>query len=350
VRILVIEDEPTAALAVANAVRSFGHEAVVAGSVLEAWDRLQAGEFRIVISDWMMPGEDGLALCRRIRATHLPFYAYVIILTGRASREDLLEALSAGADDFLGKPLDTGELRVRLLVAERIVGLETSLREANETLHRYAVDLDASSKVDTLMRIGNRAAFEARLREMREWAREGDRRFAIVMCDVDHFKVYNDSLGHQRGDQILRQVADAVRLGVRDSDQAFRYGGEEIVLVLPELDMNAAAQVAERVRCQVQRARFELDGSEAPFSVTISCGVAAHPGPARSPADGFGTVEAADRALYAAKRRGRNCVARADELDQPPPSDARLLRSPIQAVTEERPERPATAEATTPIQ
>ncbi len=349
-RILVIEDEPAAALTVANAVRSFGHEAVVAASVAEAWDSLQAGEFRIVISDWMMPGEDGLSLCRRIRTAGLPFYAYVIVLTGRTSREDLLEALSAGADDFLSKPLDAGELRVRLLVGERIVGLETSLREANASLSRYAADLDERSKVDTLMRIGNRAAFEARLREMHEWARESGRPFAIVMCDVDHFKVYNDSLGHQRGDQILRQIAEAVRLGVRHSDQAFRYGGEEIVLVLPELDMDAAVRVAERVRRQVQDIRFELDGSEAPFSITISCGVAAYPDQACSPADGFGTVERADRALYAAKRRGRNCVARADELDQPAPSSAPLSRDAIPLVAEEQPERAAPSEAPSPIQ
>jgi two-component system chemotaxis response regulator CheY len=313
-KILVVEDEPASAHLVEHTVHNFGHEALIVPNAGAAWEALQTSEWRIIISDWMMPGEDGLSLCRRIRAAALPFYAYIIILTARTERQDLLDALSAGADDFLVKPLDPDELRVRLLVGERIVGLETRLRQANDALRKYAADLDQLSKVDALMGIGNRAAFEARLCELQAWAREGGRSFGIVMCDVDHFKVYNDSLGHQRGDQILRQVADAVKRGVRATDRAFRYGGEEIVLLLPDVDVEGAAHVAERVRRQVQGVRFELDGTDAPFRITISCGVASYPDYAQGPADALGPVETADHALYEAKRRGRNRVVRADEL------------------------------------
>jgi diguanylate cyclase (GGDEF)-like protein len=312
-KILVVEDDRSAAMAVERAILNFGHQAEIAENTAAAWDKLQSGDFRIVISDWMMPGEDGLSLCRRVRSGSFPFYAYLIILTGRSGRQDLLDALAAGADDFLSKPLDPDELRLRLLVGERIVGLEARLRQANDALREYAADLDQRSKTDELMRIGNRAAFELRLRQLSDWARQAGRRFGVVMCDVDHFKVYNDSLGHQRGDQILRQVAEAVTRGVRSTDEAFRYGGEEIVLLLPDLDIAGAARVAERVRQQVESLRFELDDADAPFRITISCGVGAFPDHARHADDDLGPVERADNALYQAKRRGRNCVVRADE-------------------------------------
>ncbi len=316
-KILVVEDDPTTAQTVAQLVRGFGHQVEIAQDASEAWEKIQTGEFRILVSDWMMPGEDGVSLCRRVRAAALPSYTYLIILTGRSGREDLLEALSAGADDFLSKPPDPDELKVRLKVGERIVSLETRLRQANDALREYAADVDQRSKVDPLMKIGNRAAFESRLCELHAWALKSQRGFGIVMCDVDHFKVYNDSLGHQRGDQILQQVAAAVRRAVRATDQAFRYGGEEIVLLLPELDVAGAARVAERVRRQVRSVRFDLEGTDAPFSITISCGVASFPDYARDREDCLGPVERADRALYEAKRRGRNCVVRADESDRP---------------------------------
>jgi two-component system chemotaxis response regulator CheY len=316
-RVLVVEDDRSEAMTIQRVVDSFGHEVAWASSAAQAWDLLRDGDFRVVISDWMMPGGDGLSLCRRIRSAGLPFYAYVVILTGRHERQDLLEALTAGADDFLVKPIDPDQMRVRLLVAERIVGLERRLNEANEALRQYAADLDQRSKIDELMRIGNRMAFEARLRELHCWARGAGRVFGVVMCDVDRFKSYNDSLGHQRGDEILREVAKAVTNGVRSTDQAFRYGGEEIALLLPDLDVAEAARVAERVRRLVSSLRFEAPGARESFTVTISCGVAAFPRDARGEDDCLGPLEKADQALYQAKRRGRNRVVRADELRGP---------------------------------
>ncbi|MCB1021625.1 MAG: diguanylate cyclase [Acidobacteria bacterium] len=316
--ILVVEDDPSAAALVQRILKRLGHESDIATDAAAAWRIIQDGRHRIVVSDWMMPGEDGLSMCRRIRASSLPFYVYVVILTGRSQRGDLLEALSAGADDFLVKPVDPDELRVRLLVAERIVGLEARLRAANDALQQYARDLDERAKIDELMQIGNRAAFEARLRELHAWALKSGRGFAVVMCDVDRFKSYNDRLGHQRGDQILREIAKAVTQGVRATDLAFRYGGEEIVLLLPDLDTASAANVAERVRAQVRAIRFELEGAGAPFHATISCGVAAYPLHARGADDARGAVEWADHALYEAKRLGRDRVERADRLATAP--------------------------------
>ncbi|MEZ5396075.1 MAG: diguanylate cyclase [Bryobacterales bacterium] len=329
-RVLIVEDDPSAAGLVQRILRRLGHESDIATDAAQGWQMLEEGAYRIVVSDWMMPGEDGLSLCRRIRASSLPFYVYVMILTGRSQHRDLLEALSAGADDFLVKPVDPDELRVRLLVAERIVGLEARLRAANDALRQYARDLDERAKIDELMQIGNRAAFEARLREVHAQARADGRSFAVVMCDVDRFKSYNDSLGHQRGDQILRETAKAVAKGVRSSDLAFRYGGEEIVLLLPDLDTAGAAKVAERVRNQVRSIRFELQGADAPFHITISCGVASYPAHARETCDCLGPVEWADHALYEAKRLGRDRVVRADMLEPPPgcpPVPSHLKRS-----------------------
>ena len=156
--ILIVEDDPSAAALVQRILKRLGYKSDIAMDAGEAWPLIEDGRYRIVISDWMMPGEDGLALCRRIRSSSLPFYVYVMILTGRSQRGDLLEALSAGADDFLVKPVDPDELRVRLLVADRIVRLEGRLRAANAALQEYARDLDERAKLDELMQIGNRAA------------------------------------------------------------------------------------------------------------------------------------------------------------------------------------------------
>ena len=187
-RVLVVDDDPVAARSVSEAVRRFGYEVDVRSDAQSAWALLETDAVPIVLTDWNMPGEDGVSLCRRIRSNQLAYYTYVIFVTSRSHHEDLVQALSAGADDLIAKPFDPEELRARLLVAERIVQLESRLRRAADELQRRNEDLDQKSKLDPLMGIGNRAAFEEKIREIHDWAASGRARYGVVMCDVDHFK------------------------------------------------------------------------------------------------------------------------------------------------------------------
>jgi len=164
------------------------------------------------------------------------------------------------------------------------------------------------SRLDPLMEIGNRLAFEEKFEEYDRKAHKEGRRYAVVMCDVDNFKLCNDNFGHQLGDDVLRQVASAIRQRLRSDDAAFRYGGEEILMLLSRQDLAGAVTAAERIRRSIEALEFTAADGGQTFRVTVSCGVICHAADAASSLGRRELVEMADRALYQAKRRGRNCV------------------------------------------
>ena len=285
-----------------------GHEVLLAENGQQAWETYHASPLPLVITDWEMPGLNGLELCSRIRQDDTAGYTYIIFLTNRTGRDDLIEGLSAGADDFIAKPVHPEELRVRLRVAHRILSLEANLRRANGDLIRMNERLLKTSRLDPLMEIGNRLAFEEKFAEYHHKAEREGRRYAVVMCDVDNFKQCNDSFGHQLGDDVLRQVAAAIRKRLRADDAAFRYGGEEILMLLSRQDLPGAVAAAERVRHSIEALEFHAGGGSPSFRVTVSCGVVCYPAGAAPQFGRRHLVELADRALYQAKQRGRNCV------------------------------------------
>ncbi len=321
-KVLVVEDDRSTAVSVAATLRRCGYDVTITADAAAAWKRLNAVHTPIVVTDWQMPGEDGLSLCRRIRSAGFPFYTYVIFLTARGARRHMVEVLSSGADDFIAKPFDPEELRVRLLVAERIIKLESRLREANEDLRVKNERLKETSRTDPLMQIGNRTAFNEIIERVHQRAAGDGSRYGLVMCDLDQFKRYNDTFGHQVGDQILARVGCSAKLAIRATDWAFRYGGEEIVLLLDGHDLDSAQLVAERVRRAVKNIDFHLDDRRDLPRVTISCGVAAYPQNGGRNVTWQTVVGCADEALYAAKRAGRNRTAanRSGVLDVVEPS------------------------------
>jgi len=308
VKVLVADDDPVTRELLHKILGECGYEVLSVENGQQAWETYNASGASLVITDWEMPGLNGIELCSRIRQHDTVGYTYIIFLTSRSGRDHLIEGLSAGADDFIAKPLHPDELRVRLRVAERILSLETHLRRANHDLLRMNKRLLKMSRLDPLMEIGNRLAFEEKFEEYHSKAHKEGRRYAVVMCDVDNFKLCNDSFGHQLGDDVLRQVAAAIRQRLRGDDAAFRYGGEEILMLLNRQDLAGAVAAAERIRRSIEALEFTADGGGQTFRVTVSCGVICH---AAEAATAFGRrelVEMADRALYQAKRRGRNCV------------------------------------------
>jgi two-component system, cell cycle response regulator len=297
-KILVAEDHPVSRKLLVGQLRNWGYEAVACSDGAEAWEILKGEDPpRLVILDWMMPGMDGLRLCREIRKREDRPYIYLMLLTARSTAEDIVSGLEAGADDYIVKPFDPQELRVRVRAGSRVVQLQEDLLKALKVSEFRATH-------DPLTRIWNRAAiFETLRKELIRAKREGSR-LAIAIADVDHFKCVNDEHGHLAGDAVLREIAQRLVTAVRPYDSVGRYGGEEFLIVLPGCDRDTAVQLAERLRALFDR--NGLHTSEGIFHVTLSFGVSACD-PALDPNEDA-LIRAADEALYRAKKLGRNRV------------------------------------------
>jgi diguanylate cyclase (GGDEF)-like protein len=257
----------------------------------------------------MMPGMDGLELCRRVREEGIEHdeYTFFIFLTSLGGKEHLLEGMQAGADDYLAKPLDREQLQVRLIAAARVTSLHQELNEKNADLERLNEELFAMSRRDPLTRLGNRLRLWEDLDALSARAERYGHGYCAILLDIDHFKLYNDTHGHLAGDEVLKKVADVMARTVRKGDTVYRYGGEEFLAILPGQSLQPAAQAAERLRRGVEGLRISHETRTPPNVVTISLGLAALlPGEDKSPEELLGE---ADEALYRAKEAGRNRLA-----------------------------------------
>lgn len=314
-RVLVADDDPTTLLSVRNALTRFGYDVETASDGLAAWNKLKDADIPIVITDLEMPVEDGLTLCKRIRAGALGHYTYVVLLTQHSDRKNLLEALSAGADDFVGKPLDPDQLRARLMVAQRIVTLEQEMRDLNEKLTALNQGLEVLSRVDALTGAGNRTAFQEQIELTHANALRTGGPYGIAVCDLDKFKQVNDSFGHQCGDQLLAASVAAMRSVVRKGDSLFRYGGDEVVVIFPNQGLEQVTRAAERL-CAGIRAVTLKGELEQCFPVTASLGLAVYPESCGEGAHWADLFSVADEAMYAVKRRGGDGVELAGRKDE----------------------------------
>ena len=243
-----------------------------------------------------MPGMDGVQVCREIRqGDQDQSYTYVILLTGRGRKEDILFGMDAGADDYITKPFDADELKVRLRAAQRILDLQAELIAAREALRHQAMH-------DSLTGLWNRLAILERFQQELARARRDGAPIAVLMADVDNFKRINDTYGHKAGDAVLCEIARRMKQAVRSYDSVGRYGGEEFLILLPNCDLANAAQQAQRLRACIADGGFHVAARV--LQLTASFGVAVS-GP-NSDADLI--IQAADAALYRAKAAGRNCV------------------------------------------
>ena len=295
-RILIADDDELSRRVLEVTLRRLGHEPVIVTNGTDAQELLLRRDGpRLAILDWMMPGADGLAVCRAVRQ-HADHYVYVMLLTARDRREDMLVALEAEVDDFLTKPLDAGELQARLRSGERLLTLQENLLKAQEALRYQATH-------DDLTGLWNRAMVRDHLIVEIRRAKRARRPLAVVLADLDHFKKVNDTYGHPVGDAILREAAARLRLALRAYDSIGRYGGEEFLIVLPDCDIDAAVIAAERARTCVA-APVRVGDMDLPLSVSL--GVASTRSASEEP---DGLIQAADEALYRAKAGGRNRVS-----------------------------------------
>ncbi len=295
--ILLAEDSAIYRHLITSHLNEWGFDFVCTKDGREAWELLaQSDAPRLALLDWVLPGMDGVELCRRLRGRpETDPYTYTILLTGKSQKQEMLEAMAAGADDFLAKPFDPPELKARLLVGQRIVELQQKLVSANSALH-YA------ASHDFLTSLWNRAAIIAFLqRELARSLRE-DIPLGVILVDVDYFKRVNDELGHETGDFVLQEVAKRLSASVREYDGVGRYGGEEFLLVMPGCDLATMIRRANVIRESISSTLIRTPLTAA--KVTVSMGVAEVVRSATSES----LLRCADIALYQAKRNGRNRV------------------------------------------
>jgi diguanylate cyclase (GGDEF)-like protein len=297
-RILVAEDEITFRHMLKTFLTKWGYQVVVVSDGLEAWKVLQGEDRpRLALLDWMMPNMDGVEICRAIREKKPDPYIYLLLLTGRDQKQDVVEGIEAGADDYLIKPFDPQELRARIHAGERIIELEDRLIRAQEALRELAVH-------DSLTGLLNRrACLDSLLAELDRGRRTGNP-VCIAMADIDHFKRINDTHGHQTGDEVLCEVARRMQRSLRRYDTLGRFGGEEFLLVLPECSLEQGVKLAERI-CHLVRSE-PVKAKNKPIEVSISLGVAVANPPV--PVDLEALLGSVDAALYRAKEAGRNRV------------------------------------------
>lgn len=288
VSILVADDDGVARTLLRATLQRWGYDVRVARDGLEARDHLESDSPPcLAILDWMMPGIDGPELCRRVRSRAGP-YTYLLLLTARTAKADLVSGLDAGADDYIQKPFDHSELQARLRVGQRIVSLEEELR------------LRASR--DSLTGLWSRGALLDLLPREAARSRRARTTLALAMADLDHFKRVNDTWGHLAGDAVLRECGRRMQACVRPYDLVGRYGGEEVLLVLPQCDAQSAQIVAERVRATV--GATPVQWGDVRIGVSVSIGLTL----LSEDAEITSALERADAALYRAKAAGRNQV------------------------------------------
>lgn len=296
-QVLVVDDSPFSRKLVEHAVSGASYSLLLAENGNEAMRLFKKHRPAVVITDWMLPDSSGPELCERMRAESPDSYTYIILLTSMTEKEDIVKGLSSGADDYLTKPFDRGELLARIGVGRRIIELHREIDAKNKLLEEMAL-------TDPLTDLPNRRAIEEWAgRQLRGAARHGYSLW-VVHADLDSFKTINDNFGHDAGDQVLKEFGAILKEYTRASDISGRMGGDEFLLVLTHVDEKHIRMTVERLREHFASKKFSFDGKSA--SVTASFGVRGFQG--KEPPEFSLLVREADKALYAAKRSGRNQI------------------------------------------
>jgi len=293
INVLVAEDDRISGRILERHIKGWGYKPYLAQDGEQAWEIFQNNPIEVAILDWMMPRVNGLELCRRIRQPKYlnhGSYVYIILLTARDEREDLLRGLSSGADDYIIKPFDPLELRARLNTGRRIIELQRLLKK--------------QATYDALTGLLNRRSLLGRAQEEYSRRQRENKPLGLILFDVDDFKKINDTYGHQTGDAILSEVAKRLRRGLRQYDHVGRYGGDEILALLPNCDCQALQKIAERLAASIAERPILYESHT--FSVSVSAGgLSTENYPSLSLQE---LIALSDKALYQAKRAGRNRV------------------------------------------
>jgi len=312
-QIVIVEDDPATRKLLERQLGDAGYVVRAFGDGRAALQPICEMGNGLVIADWEMPAMNGLELCAALRELHelqALGNIYYILLSAHSTKEQVVEGLAAGANDYLTKPYHPGELLARVQVGERMLRLQAELlqrnvdvQKANAQMAILANRLEQLANVDALTELPNRRCLFQRFEQLWASGRQESAPLSCVMVDVDSFKQLNDTYGHSAGDHVLKTIADAICQRVPRAELCGRFGGEEFLVLLPGLPTAEAARVADRLRADVAGLRVVYDG--ATITTSVSCGVAGRT-PAMSCTDEL--VIAADALMYMAKQHGRNQV------------------------------------------
>ena len=308
-RILLVDDDRAILLMLQTLLEKAGHIVTTARNGAEALRKVEESMPQLIITDWNMPEMDGLEFCKVLRQNTAWRHIYVFIVTARESTDRLVEAFEAGADDYLTKPINFKVLGARLRAGQRVVQLQEDLEFDRQQLRKFAAELAASNQrlqqlalTDVLTELPNRRNANEQLDRQWAIAERTGRPLSCMMVDIDYFKKINDTYGHTVGDDVLKQVANVLRLTVRKQDLVCRLGGEEFLVICPDSPPEKAFQYAERLRQSVVSSNLRSTaGSD--IHLTISIGLA-YKNPELSNVEML--LQLADKRLYAAKAGGRN--------------------------------------------
>jgi two-component system cell cycle response regulator len=293
-RILIVDDKPEVRDSMSDYMRVAGFSAESVASAEDALDLLRNSLFDLVITDIVLPGLGGLELTQLVKKEH---NADVVVMTGYSDNFSYEGAISIGASDFVVKPVRLEELllRVRRVLRER---------ELTQERNRMMEKLQKLAVTDGLTSLFNSRHFFTQLELEVDRSSRYQHPLALLLIDIDHFKDYNDTFGHLEGDKVLVRFSQILRSCLRANDSAFRYGGEEFTVILPETGAEEARTVAQRIRAAVEAEIFALHTGRS-VSKTISIGVTEY-----SPLEEMtALINRADAAMYLSKQNGRNRVS-----------------------------------------
>jgi diguanylate cyclase (GGDEF)-like protein len=302
--ILVVDDDSSVRAQLAALLDTAGHRAIEAHNATWALELFERHQPDLVLLDVVMPIHDGYWLARQLRERETGKWTPIIFLSGRDHDEDLARGIEAGGDDYLVKPISATVLAAKVRAMRRLMTMQSRLLELSEQLRVSNQHLQHLSEHDPLTRLLNRRGFDERLSAALAMARRNHSPLTLMLCDLDHFKAYNDSIGHTAGDDCLRQVGELIRqMCRRPGDQAARYGGEEFALILPDTPKSGAMTLARAMQRVFEVAGIPHPASPIARHVTLSGGITTCVPDAQTTLEGM--LMRADEALYVAKAKGR---------------------------------------------
>jgi len=309
-RVLIVDDDASMRVFVRKILEAVGHQVIEAPDGRSGMEMALEFQPHLMIVDWIMPGISGIELTRALRQTKIGRGVYILIMTSLEADERLIEAFENGVDDFMSKPINPRVLAARLRAGQRVIRLQQELDRDREEIRRFAAELAVSNRrlqevalTDALTGFPNRRYAIERVQQEWQVSSRNRRPLSTMVIDVDMFKMYNDTHGHDIGDAVLKQVAGAVKGALRAQDVVARTGGDEFLVICPDTGLDAALACAERVRFAVESAPLLFEGRL--LGATVSIGVATRDNVMKEPDS---LIKRADQALYLAKSKGRNCV------------------------------------------
>jgi diguanylate cyclase (GGDEF)-like protein len=305
-KVLVVDDSKVIRMLVAECIASLGHDAVHAENGDEALSYIKQNPVDLVLMDVEMPGMNGFETTSAIRALNSDDWFPIVFLTTKQDDESFTNGILAGGDAYLSKPINPLRLQLTITAMERIYATRLKLQVAQKDLMAANKELEQFAFYDKLTGLANRRNFDETLETEFGLAKRNKIPLSVIICDIDYFKIYNDTYGHQKGDGCLAAIAKVIgKTPVRPTDKACRYGGEEFTLILPDTNLQGGLIVAENTRQAVFAENIQHQGSSVASCVTLSLGLATYTGQVKT---GEELLKIADDALYRAKENGRNRI------------------------------------------